>query len=489
VTSREREAALAATLLVQACEESDPEGRFVPFREREAAWVASRGPQDDAPTDAARVARRAKPLADALCARHATLRTAHRAALLRIPVPAVVAAAGLAGLAADALGARKTLSILAFPLGTLLAWNLAVYLVGGVVGPFLAKLPPQRPRLPQRVGLWLAERSARLAPPEAAQWIAASLRRFAGAIPHALGPLFEARTRAAFHLGAIAFAAGIVAGMYVRGLVLEYRATWESTFVESPASVAAFLGTALGPSAALYDALAGGSRARALLSPDSVAAIRAPASGPAALWIHLWALTALLGIGIPRAALAALSLRRAHRLAAALAPPLSAPYYVRLLAADRGEGVRVRVWPYSHRPSPRAADRLRELLHEHFGNRAQVTLADPVEYGGELAALAPADAHVALFNLAQPPEQEVHGAFVEALRARGADHLRVLLDEEPYTARMGWGERERVEQRLRAWERMLRAAGAPAAVLPDSLDGESLDGALRALAGAEHGRA
>jgi hypothetical protein len=485
VTSREREAALAATLLVQACEESDPEGRFVPFREREAAWVASREAAGDAPGDAARVARRAKPLAEALCARHATLRTAHRAALLRVPVLAVVAAAFAFGLAADALGARKTLSIVAFPLGTLLVWNLAVYVVSGVIGPFAARVPPQRPLLPQRIGLWLAERHARLAPPEAAQWIAAALRRFAGAIAQALGPLFAARTRAAFHLGAIAFAAGIVAGMYVRGLVLEYRATWESTFVESPASVAGFLGTVLGPAAGLYDVLAGGARASALLSAESIASIRAPESGPAALWIHLWALTALLGIGLPRAVLAGLALRRAHRLAAALAPPLAAPYYVRLLAADRGEGVRVRVWPYSHRPSPRAADRLRELLHEHFGNRAQLTLADPVEYGGELAALASADAHVALFNLAQPPEQEVHGAFVEALRARGADHLRVLLDEEPYTARMGGDERERVEQRRRAWERMLRAAGAPAAVLPDALDGKALDDALRALASAE----
>ena len=69
----------------------------------------------------------------------------------------------------------------------------------------------------------------------------------------------------------------------------------------------------------------------------------------------------------------------------------------------------------------------------------------------------------------------MQGAFVEAARdagrpGRAARSLLVLLDEEPYLARLGDDGAERLAQRRRAWERMLRAAGVAAAVLPPALD-------------------
>jgi hypothetical protein len=461
------EGELARILLVQACEESDPAGRFVPRRERDGAAKAAHAAHPDAP--GAFVAARARALSDGLEARHAALRGARRAALLAPPGAALFAGAAALGLAADALGAGRRINLLAFPLLALLAWNLGAYLTLAL-GPLLLR----RTRVPAlagalgRAGLWLAERRVLRAAPDEARWLGASLRRFGALWREATGALLVARVRRLLHLGSLGFALGLLAGMYLRGLVFEYRAGWESTFL-GPAAVSTLLRVVLGPAAALLDALGAGGAAsfRSLLAPEAVATLRAPADGggPAAPWIHLWALTAAAVIGAPRALLAVLAGRRARRLAAALAPPLGAPYYLRLLAADRGEGLRVRVWPYSHRLSPRAQDRLLELLHELFGNRAQLEVGEPVPYGGDPPADAPAGARVAVFNLAQSPEQEVHGAFLEALLATGPTDLLVLLDEEPYAERLGGPGSERLAQRRRAWERLTRELGLRSAPL------------------------
>jgi hypothetical protein len=232
-----------------------------------------------------------------------------------------------------------------------------------------------------------------------------------------------------------------------------------------------------------------------LLDVESIAALRAPdGDGPAATWIHLWALTAAAVIGVPRALLAWRAGRRARRLAAALAPDLGEPYLLRLSAPERGAGVRIEVLPYSHRPSALASDALLELLHELFGNRARIEVAQPLGYGAEApggeAARAPAaspQGRVVILNLAQPPEQEVHGAFLEALRARHAADphqpwLLVLLDEESFRARHeAAGARDRLAERRRAWERVARAAELRLAPLrPLAADADALLAEARA---------
>ena len=44
-----------------------------------------------------------------------------------------------------------------------------------------------------------------------------------------------ARAARVLHLAAALFAIGALAGLYVRGLVFEYRVGWESTFLDAPA--------------------------------------------------------------------------------------------------------------------------------------------------------------------------------------------------------------------------------------------------------------
>ena len=118
------------------------------------------------------------------------------------------------------------------------------------------------------------------------------------------------------HLAALAVALGALAGMYVSGIALEYRATWESTWLDARA-VQRYLDALLGPAA------------RVLGTPvPDVAPLRGPAGeGPAAPWIHLWATTLVLAVVIPRAALALLEAAIAGRLARRL--PVAARHRLR----------------------------------------------------------------------------------------------------------------------------------------------------------------
>jgi hypothetical protein len=386
------------------------------------------------------------------------------------------------GLAVDVLGGERRINLLAFPLLGLLVWNAAVYLVLAI-GPLLARgrrrhgagEPRPRGAVARLLGL-LVQRVPTSAAPEEARWLAASLRRFSAAWARRAGSLVSARAERALHVGALGFALGVVAGMYLRGLAFEYRASWESTFLDTR-QVAALLSSVLGPAARVLDAIDPGAHAVDLLHEPALAGLRSSVGdGSAAPWVHLWALTAAGWIGVPRALLALHAGRRARRLARELAPDLTEPYALRVLAPERGAGTRVEVIPYSHRLDARSSEALRELLAELFGERARVSIAEPLPYGADPPRLGPqpdADPHtrVVVFNLAQPPEQEVHGIFLEALHQEGAERPRppallMLLDEEPYRARFdgdGWGDR--LGQRRRAWERVARPADLRVALL------------------------
>ncbi|MBY0277505.1 DUF2868 domain-containing protein, partial [Candidatus Binatia bacterium] len=271
-------------------------------------------------------------------------------------------------------------------------------------------------------------------------------------------PLVGARVRLALHVGAAFLVLGAVAGMYVRGLTFEYRATWESTFIGSGAA-SALLRLVLGPAASLLGA--------PLPDAAMLEAMRAPSDAPAALWIHLWAITAALVVLLPRGVLAAFTLLRERRLSRALAvDPLAGPFRV-LLAPDRGAGTAVDVLPYSYGISGRPAETLRELLHDVFGLRAEVRVHDALPYGVEIEdAIAvngkpPAACAVVVFGFVQSPEREVHGRFARELLegAGGRTHVLAVVDSSAWHARFREGDARREGERRRAWDRVLEEAG------------------------------
>src|SRR5690606_18365061 len=80
--------------------------------------------------------------------------------------------------------------------------------------------------------------------------LAESLRRFARDWSEISQPMLVWHAHRLFHLCAILLVIGLIAGMYVRGVVLRYEAGWESTFL-GPDAVGVLLRVLYGPAAAL----------------------------------------------------------------------------------------------------------------------------------------------------------------------------------------------------------------------------------------------
>ena len=470
-----------SVLLIRAIEMNDPEGAVLPHAERERAGRVARplgagmpnggpAPPREALSGAEEsfLARRAELVCARITRQFPSLgRVMHTLGGHSWAAVGVPLVAFLVGLASNELGGQRWINIVAFPLLGMLAWNLAVYLAlaveavrgGGGVGA---------PRPVRRV------LSALLQP------LPAALRRAGGgnaALARGIeqfvrdwlafgAPLAAARTRRILHVAAALLAAGAVAGMYWRGLGFEYRAGWESTFLDEGA-VATLLALVLGPASAVSG----------IALPDAahLAALRWPAGAPgenAARWIHLYAVTAALFILLPRLLLALAAWRQERRWREAFPLPAAAdPYFRRLLAAGRGGGLTVRVLAYSYHLPATAREVLRTLLSDVLGQRTRVEFGEVVAYGAEDEYLlqaaqqesAVADYLVVVFSMAATPEEENHAVLVRGLAAlvqqgRAAHHLLVLLDESAYAQRLAReaGAATRMAQRRQAWNEILR---------------------------------
>ena len=211
--------------------------------------------------------------------------------------------------------------------------------------------------------------------------------------------------RPLLHAAAAALALGLIAGLYLRGLVLDYRAGWESTFLDARGRArrssrrvlgagGALSGIAL-PDVAAFAALravhgdAGRRRAGGAVDPparaDAAAGRRAAARAARARW---------------RASRARW---RARALPAAARRSRTSSAWRACSAAARRSVV---VFPYGSTPSPQATLGLRALLADAFGPRVALDVAPRVAFGAEddapLAVPTPDTTHaIALFDLAR----------------------------------------------------------------------------------------
>lgn len=474
------ENAAREVLLVRAIEQADVDHAVFSREDREFAsrsatalahWTAAK---QRAPLDPGEfLARRARLLLDKLDQRYPhTLRAAHlglwRPALAALLPPAAL----LAGALFERLGDSQRINILAMPLLGLVLWNLAVYLLL-LLRPLLIRL-----RLPAgaraascdalgllRSGLRrLLERgTARVSGPLAAPVLAFNNDwRLAGA------PLVAARLGWLLHLCAALFAVGAVLSMYLRGLLFDYRAVWESTFL-GPATVHALLSTLLGPAAHLIG--------EGFPTVSELSMLRhPPGSGEsAARWIHWYAATVSALVIVPRGALALIAGWRARRLTRRLPLDLRTPYFRRLLGALTDTHEVLRVIPFSITLGPRQRDGLDRIIHHLWGERSTIKVESPVRYdaGVESAeppdkprstngvSVAPATTHqappatltLALCSLAATPERENHGQFLDGLRARAGTPVLLLVDSGGYTRRLGSmaGAANRLDERRGTW--------------------------------------
>ncbi len=487
------EAAARQVLLVRALEGAESPGR--PLTEDDRGYAA-RAAAELVRWQAAEKGERAG--AEAFVARRAELLTArfaerspkaHRAveALRWRPwIGVVLPLAALAiGAAAEHIADRGRVSILAFPLLGIVAWNLAVYLWLAVRKfPGLAAGEGGTSGWTRRLVAGVrADLGRRVQGP-----LAGALGNFAVDWARRSAPLVAARAARVLHLSAALLAAGAMAGLYVRGLAFEYRAGWESTFLDANA-VHAILSFYLQPAAWILG--------QPFPAVEQIAALQwggAATGENAARWIHLHATTALLAVVVPRLALAAIAWNRERALSAGFPLEFGEPYFRRVLADWRESPAHVRVAAYAYTPSEAAAEGLHKLAAHLFGRDVRVHSAPPVAYGGEdeLAAHlgtqppstgsgsterpdtpppasgstarpdTPApDLAIALFNLGSTPETENHGVFLDALAGQARSNLVVLVDESPYRKRLGAqaGADARLAERRQSWSGFAESRG------------------------------
>lgn len=403
------------------------------------------------------------------------------------PAWLVLLLGGVLGLVVDRVGPSGNINLLSFPILGLLLWNFAVYLFL-LLSPLLqrGRRATQSEGASSRQALDGSLASAML-------WLASPRRFWRGAQSRTdhgefsvnaqrylrdwlrvAAPLHLVRIKISLHLAALGVMLGAVAGMYLRGLVFHYEASWGSTFL-SASAVHGALSFLFSP----LESILG----QAVPNVSEIEAMGEPGGhGPAAYWIHAWALTGLWAVMIPRTALALFSSGRSLSLSKQLELDVDGDaYFLRLLSSDRGQGSMARVQTYSYQPSARSSEGLTTLLLDLLGGRTRVERLNPREYGEAPileAASGQSLCQVVLFSLAQSAELEVHGKFLEQtmekLRALdGQGSLLVVLDEGPFRDRVGDGEegRTRLLERQRSWKRVLDDAGVEALVC--RLDGWS----------------
>ncbi|MDT3776857.1 DUF2868 domain-containing protein [Nitrospira sp. MA-1] len=455
--------AASKILLIQALEQSDPQARYISHSTRQRATQQAKARSSHQPNPSTEssiqfLINRAESLWNFLSTSYPIITESFRGVQVTIPFIFVAIPALAAGLLINGLGTSQQVNLLNFPLLFLLLWNISTY-AGTILSPLLGRdlTGPLLRHLSKGLATtnkWLGKGPwPKIALPEGAgrEWILQSTERFMNLWWKYCHPIIISRVRYLLHIGSACLALGIILSMYVRGLVLDYQATWESTFL-SATQVHTVLHLLLGPAAWLLGF--------PFPSTIDLADLQAPSHGSAAPWMHMWALTAFVGIVIPRVMLAWLSARFAHKAAESITLNLNDPYYLQLLSTERGQGIQIDILPYSYQPTPATLDFLGQCLLDLLGNQATLHWRDPLPYGQTsvpwLQTNSSPQTMVLVCNLAQTPEAEVHGELFHMLQTsiepcNGQHHLLLALDQEPYRH---LADQAQMTGRQQTWQRL-----------------------------------
>jgi len=399
------------------------------------------------------LAERAAFVLTRIAKRHPKVQTLARTAPARVwLMPLVVALPFVVGALGADVGPTQRVNLLAPPVLAIIAWNLAVY-VALAVSPFARRGPRSDGPVRRTVTAWLRDTLRRLPKQALPAPLALAVGRFAAEWPLLAAPLWRQRAARLLHAAAASLAAGAIAGLYLRGVVLEYRASWQSTFLDA-SDVAHALRIVLAP----------GSWLTGIAIPDArhIAMLGAGSAGEnAASWIHLYAATVLLVVVVPRLALAALASARERALAKQFPMPLEQPYFRRLLGAWREGSAHVAAVSYGFSVPPARREGLARIVVRALESPVDIVWSPTIGYGSDDVPDLPGGplaAVLVIFNLNATPERENHAAFAAALAARiaGAAPLVAVVDTSDLVARFGAAP-ERIAEREATWQRALAA--------------------------------
>lgn len=351
------------------------------------------------------------------------------------------------GAALDRIADPHRVDLLSAPLLLIIGWNLLVYLgmlvwlcipgseAGRLKAGWLRRLSVGKGALPRKL-------------PHA---LSAALLEFMADWSQLSARLTAARLSRTIHFSAALFALGAMLSLYARGLLSQYVAGWESTFLDAE-QVHALLSLLFAPALAVFP-LQG-------FTPAEIEALRftaTPSASGGARWVHLYAATLLLLVVLPRCVLSLLAGWTARRLATHFPLDLEQPYFRALHDTMGGTPGVLRVLPYSFTIDEVRAKGLPAIAASLLGERASVRLAPALAYGEDPAELLrdvdlddkEITLTAVLFNLAATPEPDNHGAFLDYLVRAAPRGFTVLIDESGFATRAG--SEARVAERVALW--------------------------------------
>lgn len=355
------------------------------------------------------------------------------------------------GAALDRITDPHRVDLLSAPLLLIIAWNLLVYL-----GLLISLFIPARVNGGPKSGLLRRLSVGKLAVPrKVPPVLATGLLGFMGEWSQLSAKLTAARLSRTIHLSAAMFALGAVLSLYGRGLLSQYAAGWESTFLDAT-QVHSLLSLLFAPAIAVFQ-LQGFTLAEieALRFPQTTA----PEGG--ARWVHLYAATIFLLVVLPRLVLALVANWRAARLTRRFPLDLDQPYFRKLNETiGASTGGMLRVLPFSFTVDEARHRGLGRIAVMLFGEQGRMMLRPSTSYGEEprevLRDVDLNDPNVTmtavLFNLTATPEKENHGAFLDYLVKASPRGIAVLLDESSFVERMGQADQRGLAERTALWQ-------------------------------------
>ena len=374
---------------------------------------------------------------------------------IALPVAGLIIGAGL-----DRITDPHRVDLLSAPLLGIIGWNLLMYVV------LIAWL-----FVPSKHTGWASKKLLRKASAgksaikrKLPQVLSVALLSFMSEWAALRDRLTRARLSRTFHLTAAMFGVGAMLSLYARGIMSQYVAGWESTFLGA-SQVHAILSVLFAPASAAFN-----------IPGFSIADIEAlrftnpQIADAGARWVHLYAGTLLLLVVVPRLVLAFIAHWRASALARNFPLDLDQPYFRKLTAqaGTNAPGV-LRVLPYSF-SIDEARDRgLSVVAAMLLGEQARVMLRPSSAYGEELAdPVKDGDATLTavLFSLAATPEKENHGAFLEHVMRHSPRGITVLVDESAFAERLGGPDgQQRLAERIALWQQFCSFHRAPATIV------------------------
>ena len=317
-------------MLVQAIETSDTQGKLLSPVEREeidrlALESGKKGSPVSVITAHAFLRERARQVLHIVENRNPAL------ASLQAPKPwtqwlspVAFLAAIIFGAATDRIANPHRVDLLSLPLLTMIVWNVLIYCV--LVTSYFVHRQPRSDVQPAPASFmrWADglrswhRRSGQLR----ANVTAVFIRNWYGLT----AALHAQRGRKILHLAAAGWALGIALSLFTRGLVVEYRVGWESTFLDA-SQVHAILRVLLMPVVALFPFQP--------FNVQDIASLRFSNGSGAmagARWVYIYATLLAVVVILPRLALALYAGWRERVLSRRIVLDLADPYYQRLLA-------------------------------------------------------------------------------------------------------------------------------------------------------------